>query len=196
MPRALPLDPDARRSQLLATARLVFARSGYHATSVADIIQEAGVARGTFYNYFESKRAVFQAVLDALTEDLAAAVTPVDPEGDIPAQLRGTLHRNLRVITREHDIGRLLFADAVGLDAEGDEALRAFYGFATARISRALRRGQGMGLVRPGDVDLTARCLLGMVKEPLFQSWLHNEPLDADGLVDTMLGLVMGGVWA
>lgn len=194
MSRAVPLDPDLRRAQILEVARAVLAQRGYHGTSVADIIAEAGVARGTFYNYFESKRSVFQAVLDALMEALAAAVTPIDPEGDIPGALRENLRAIVRVLTGNGDLGRLLFADAVGLDAEGDAALRAFYSTATGRIDRALRRGIGMGLVLPGDTELTSRCLLGLLKEPIFQSWLYGEHLDTERLVDELLRLLIGGV--
>ena len=51
-----------RRAQLVACAREVFAERGYHKASIDDVIRAAGVARGTFYNYFDSKRAVFQVV--------------------------------------------------------------------------------------------------------------------------------------
>ena len=63
MSRAIPMAPDDRRAQLLVAARTVFASLGYHRANVSAIIDQAGVARGTFYNYFESKRACFQAVL-------------------------------------------------------------------------------------------------------------------------------------
>lgn len=196
MPRAQPLDPDARRAQLLDVARLVFARQGYHATSVADLIAAAGVARGTFYNYFESKRAVFQAVLDALMDDLGQCISAIDPTGDIAGQLRDNLARIMGVLLAQEDLARLLFADAVGLDEEGDDALRAFYGAAKARIFRALQTGQLIGIVRAGDVGLMARCLLGAVKEPIFQAWLEGVALDGDGLVEELLRLVMVGVMA
>lgn len=196
MARAQPLDPDSRRTQLLDVARKVFARRGYHATSVADIITEAGVARGTFYNYFESKRALFQAVLDDLMDRLNASVTPIRIPGDIPGQMRDNLESIVAVLGAADDVNRLLFADAVGLDAEGDEALRAFYGQALTRIARALSAGQAMGIVRAGDVSVMARCLLGLIKEPIFQSWLNHEPLQAASLVDELHAIVMGGVWS
>ncbi len=68
MSRAHPMHPDDRRAALLDAAREVFTKKGYHAASVSDILLIAGVARGTFYNYFDSKRAVFQAVLEGLME--------------------------------------------------------------------------------------------------------------------------------
>ena len=44
-----------RRQQILTVARDVFARRGYHQSTIDDIVAEAGVARGTFYLYFEDK---------------------------------------------------------------------------------------------------------------------------------------------
>ena len=48
-----------RRQQILTVARDVFARRGYHAAKIDDIVAAAGIARGTFYLYFEDKRAIF-----------------------------------------------------------------------------------------------------------------------------------------
>ncbi|MCI0356492.1 MAG: TetR/AcrR family transcriptional regulator, partial [Acidobacteria bacterium] len=55
-----------RRAQILRAAKQVFSQKGFHTASVSDIIERAGIARGTFYLYFESKRDVF----DKLLEDL------------------------------------------------------------------------------------------------------------------------------
>ncbi len=56
--------PDARRRQLLTAATTVFARRGYRAAGISDIVATAGVARGTFYLYFASKAEVFLAIAD------------------------------------------------------------------------------------------------------------------------------------
>jgi AcrR family transcriptional regulator len=57
----------------LRHARTVFEKRGYGAASVADIVTAAGVARGTFYVHFRSKRDIFIAVVDAVKADLLAA---------------------------------------------------------------------------------------------------------------------------
>ena len=64
--------PSARTA-VLAAARQIFADKGYHATSIDDIIEAADIARGTFYLYFESKRAIFDELLDELFTTLAGA---------------------------------------------------------------------------------------------------------------------------
>ncbi|MDP9001704.1 MAG: TetR/AcrR family transcriptional regulator, partial [Myxococcota bacterium] len=53
-----------RRQQILNVARDVFARRGYHNAKIEDIVTAAGIARGTFYLYFEDKRSIFEEIVD------------------------------------------------------------------------------------------------------------------------------------
>jgi len=193
MARAAALPPDERRAQLLAAARSVFARQGYHRAGVADIVDAVGVARGTFYRYFESKRAVFQVVLEQMMDEVVAVVQPIDVSAPIVPQVVANLERLVRAIMAE-DVARVLFNESVGIDAEGDDALRAFYGEALARIERALLTGQALGVVEPGDVAIRARCLLGMLKEPVTQARLFGDDLEPDRLVAELAGLLGRGL--
>jgi AcrR family transcriptional regulator len=193
MGRAPAMPPDERRAAVLHAARRVFAVRGYHRAGVADICAELGIARGTFYRYFEGKREVFQAVLADVMAEVVGVVRPIDVAAPLPPQIRANVDRLVRAITAE-DVCRVLFAEAQGLDDEGDDALRAFYGGALARIEAALRTGQALGAVAPGDVRLRARCLLGLLKEPVTQASLFREPLDPDALVVELLGVITGGI--
>ncbi|GDX81307.1 TetR family transcriptional regulator [Deltaproteobacteria bacterium] len=194
MARAAPLSPAERRASLLAAAREVFAERGYHGASVADILTAAGVARGTFYNHFESKRDVFAAVLAELMGQIVGVIRPIDVQRPVIEQV----HENLRLIARgmaeAGDAVRILFTDAQSVDGEGEAALGAFYAVALDRVERALAAGQGLGLVRVGETRQTARCLLGLLKEPVMQARLAHEPLDAEALADAIFALLRGGV--
>ena len=57
----------ANRRAILDAGRRVFARIGFEATTVRDIIRETELAAGTFYNYFKSKEEVFQAIAEDST---------------------------------------------------------------------------------------------------------------------------------
>ena len=194
MARALPMAPDARRAQLLGAARTVFASLGYHRSSVSQIIDEAGVARGTFYNYFESKRGCFQAVLAEMMEAVTSAVHPIDVSRDIPTQVRENLERIFETLTENDEVARVLFAEAAGIDEEGDEGLRGFYRAATERLATAIGTGQALGVVGRGDPLVLARLLLGMIREPVFQAWLYGEQLDASETVDLMARVMRDGL--
>jgi AcrR family transcriptional regulator len=63
-----------RREQLLAAATRAFARSGFAATSLDDIAEQAGISRVLLYRHFESKTDLYRAVLDRAIGRLTAAV--------------------------------------------------------------------------------------------------------------------------
>lgn len=194
MSRAIPMAPDDRRAQLLVAARTVFASLGYHRANVSAIIDEAGVARGTFYNYFESKRVCFQAVLSEMMDSVASAVLPIDVNGDIPKQVELNLERLFAALTEDDEVPRVLFAEAAGIDEEGDEGLRGFYRAATSRLARAIETGQALGVVCAGDPLMLARLLLGMIREPVFQAWLYGERLNVPQVVQLLKGVLRDGL--
>jgi len=63
-----------RREQLLAAATRAFARTGFAATGLDDIAEEAGISRVLLYRHFESKTDLYRAVLDRAVQRLTAAV--------------------------------------------------------------------------------------------------------------------------
>ncbi|MGD9318041.1 MAG: TetR/AcrR family transcriptional regulator [Anaerolineae bacterium] len=65
-------DPDERRRELIACAQGLFYSKGYERTTVRDIVSELGIAKGTFYYYFDSKLAILEAMIDeALSQSVA-----------------------------------------------------------------------------------------------------------------------------
>ncbi len=69
MPKLKPETLAARKAHILQAALTCFARAGYHKTSMDDIVREAGVSKGGIYTHFESKKAIFLALLDKLVAD-------------------------------------------------------------------------------------------------------------------------------
>ena len=97
-------------------------------------------------------------------------------------------------MTADDEVPRVLFAEAAGIDEEGDEGLRGFYRAATVRLATALATGQALGFVGEGDPMVLARLVLGMIREPVFQAWLYGEELDAQCVVDLMANVMRDGV--
>ena len=162
----------ARRDQILRAAERVFAEKGFHAASITDVIEAAGVSRGTFYLYFDSKRAIFSELLGELFQKLAACVRPVDltPGAHSPVQqLRANVTCALRVVAENEDLMGILFRSGQGVDPDADQQVREFTTSIIDLIRKALQRGQQIGVVRPLDDELVAQCIYGSVKEIVFQ---------------------------
>lgn len=86
----VPVVVDKRRAILDAAIR-VFARQGYHATRVADIADEAGVAYGLVYHYFRSKEAVMNELFGERWSLLLAAGEQVGASSDPPRAKLGAI---------------------------------------------------------------------------------------------------------
>ena len=68
MPKISPAQEQQRREQILAAATVCFARQGYHATSMDDVVRQSGLSVGAIYTYFPSKEELFLALGDRRTE--------------------------------------------------------------------------------------------------------------------------------
>ena len=81
-----------RKQQILDAALAVFSEKGFAAATTAEIAQAAGIAEGTIYNYFKSKRELFIAVIKnfIITMPLLNLLSQM-PKGDFPTILKGIL---------------------------------------------------------------------------------------------------------
>jgi AcrR family transcriptional regulator len=170
-----------RKTQILAAARKVFSVKGYHACSISDILEEAGVARGTFYLYFPSKRAIFDDLLEQMFFQITGAVRRVQigPSAEpVLDQLLRIVSQIIGVLEENRELTIILLREAVGLDSDFDQKLTAFYQRLSGMIEGALSLGQTMGLIRSCNVRLISYCILGGIKEVMLRVLTGESPSD------------------
>ena len=198
------LPADARRAQLLYAAKRVFAARGYRAANIADICEEAGVARGTIYQYFRNKRDVLIALLD----DVAARVKRVlaeRPAVAIPRGLkppvavivqfcRARLREMLQEIFVDEEILRLLLREARGVDGVVDRAIAKIDGMILTEMEMDIRAAQAGRIMRKAPPKLAARYLLGGVENMILAAIAADEPIDIAAIVDTAVELQLFGI--
>ena len=175
---------------MLDCALEVFADKGYHAASITHIINKAGVARGTFYLYFEGKRAVFDELLDEMLAALDTLVKRIDPSRGptgVLAQMEANVDGIFSYMLSNRAMLRLLLAEAVGLDAGFDRKLSEFYGRRLNMIEQALEDGKRMKLVGKVNTKVAALCILGSIKEVLYQEAMSSKLTKRQAVVDEIL---------
>ena len=158
-----------RREQILQAALRAFERGGYHGTHVSHIVQEAGIARGTFYLHFESKHAVFETLVDRMLA-IFLETGPADPHMSVTdadsarAMLYSSFLTVLTTLRRHWRLCRLLLVEAAGLDKGFQDRLDEHYRAWHELVAATLRAFESKGLTRPGlDVDVAAEMVVGMV---------------------------------
>jgi AcrR family transcriptional regulator len=151
-----PTDRHARRreqtrTKLLDAARSLFAREGVDNTRINEITDEADVGFGSFYNHFDSKEAIVEAILADTIAAQGAAVDEITASLEDPAEVIAAAHRHfVGLARRDPDWAWLL----IRMDVSHDIVLQALGPFA----ERDLRRGIKSGRLTVSDerVALTA----------------------------------------
>jgi AcrR family transcriptional regulator len=82
-------DKVLRREQILEAAVRVFARRGFGNATVAEIAEEADVAAGTIYNYFENKEDLFMSIPELISEPMLATFLETAFGGNEPTDIKG-----------------------------------------------------------------------------------------------------------
>ncbi|HLV67752.1 MAG TPA: TetR/AcrR family transcriptional regulator [Polyangiaceae bacterium] len=186
-----------RREQILSAARDVFARRGYHQATIDDIVARAGVARGTFYLYFDDKRAVFSELIDRFAAQITQSIQRIvtdDPSRPVVQQVRDNIRAIVGTCLSERTMTKILFTDAVGVDSAFDRKLAAFYESAVQLLTESLKDGQALGIVGEGEPRVLAYLTIGALKELLYQAvTLGFAEETADVLTQQMFSFLSGG---
>ena len=180
---ALPLGADGRtlsgrgvrtRGRLLEAAEQIFADVGFHEASIVKITEAAGVAQGTFYLYFESKKQIF----DELVRDLNSRVRHAMKE----ASSKGTTRVEAEVLgfaayfrfTSEH---KALYRIIRQAEFVSPEMLRYHYDRLSEGYVEGLREAVESGEIGDVDPKVTAWALMGM-GELIGLRWILMENRD------------------
>jgi AcrR family transcriptional regulator len=155
------------------------------------IAEAAGVTKPVLYQHFSSKRALYQALLAGelgrLTEELETAFSQAEDNGE---RLRRGFGAYLDFVDRHEDAFRLLFTEALGLDADFQQQVAAFRRWVAGRVATIIAAEAGLAAPRAGAL---AAAIVGMA-EGAAGWWLdERRPLDAAELADELAGLAWKG---
>jgi AcrR family transcriptional regulator len=174
MPRVSEEHLAARRQQIIDAARICFARNGFHATSMQDVIKEAGLSVGAVYRYFDSKEALIEAVAEQVVGlivghlDSMIEMKPLPPLVDV-------MDRVLRVVEAQTGPdGAARMALPVWGEALRNPRLRELvagvYQTIRARFVRIAAQAEEEGQLPPGtDPEDAGVVLFGLVPGFLLQ---------------------------
>src|SRR5262245_29418625 len=175
--KPLPVPPAARprlpagerREVLLAAARRVFGRSGYHAATTREIAAAAGVSEALLYQHFSSKRELFIEVIETAAADLERRVLAARAGADPAA---AGLAAYFDFVEQESELYRVFFRQAL----LQDPALQQLWRRLWQRFIGLLRDTGALS-------EAAAHALAGMLNE-LALWWLEDAGLSKAVVVD------------
>lgn len=179
-----------RREQLLAVAREAFARAGYHDTSMNDVAEAAGVTKPVLYQHFESKRELFQALLDDVGAQMTGAIRAATAAemGGKERTVRG-FQAYFRWVHEHRDAFTVLFGGGSRQDPEFARAIREVTAQAAEAIAPLIDAG-----IDPEHRQMLAHAIVGISEGA--SRWLveHGGDFDPDLVAERISGLAWAGL--
>jgi AcrR family transcriptional regulator len=185
---------EARPAEIVESARLCFIDKGFGATRIDDVAKGAGVSKGTVYLYFDSKEALFEAVVRANVSpviDSVIAAIEADPDTPAPDQLifcARAMYREM-VGTDKRKLMQLVIAEGSRFPWLGEFYYREVIAKGKELIRTVIRRGEERGELKANGIDRYPEILMApTVVAGLFSLvFAVHAPPDLDDYIETHL---------
>ncbi|MES1972689.1 MAG: TetR/AcrR family transcriptional regulator [Pseudomonadota bacterium] len=178
---------------ILDAAAIEFGEKGFHEASVSGITRRAGVALGSFYTYFDSKDAVFRALVRDMSDQVRDHVAPaIRAAPDQIAAERAGLREFIAFVRGHKEIYRII-DEAEFVDPE---SFHLHYATTAERIAARLKAGAARGEIRPDISEVHAWAIMGMNVFLGLRYGVWDADLGPDDVADSIAEMLARGIGA
>jgi len=170
-------------------------------TRVSDIVSDAGVAQGTFYNYFKSKEEIFRDICNEFIDQVQKMFierTEHMFDGDTSDEVVQNVHqviRDLFQIYHENlDVAELLFREGIGNGGIFKEIYEGMLTLFLELIEEQVEKAINRGFIHIEDAQIGSVFLFGLFERSLLYFMLIHKNTDLDKLERVMVDFVLKGL--
>jgi AcrR family transcriptional regulator len=189
---------ERRREVILAAAKRVFAKKGYHATTMGDVAKAARISYGSVYWYFDSKDALFHALMDdqelALRSHIDIALAALNGATDGEAVFRASVRATFEFFEQDRDVVKLLFRDATVLGDRFDRHLAGIYEGFIGDIEETIAVAQKAGHVVAAPARMIAFSVAALISQLAVRRLTTDDGVPAAVVADFVVTLLLDGL--
>ena len=199
------MKPEERKNHILACAKKLFSKNGYYETQISDIIKEAGIARGTLYQYFKNKDAIYITLLENYYDKWLSAMEAWVKEIDFSTithleYMKGRINRNLTFFANDQDLCSILLRVGLGLPAHLESMTRKFETRILDVTINDIKIGIHSGNIKKDmNVELAANLLSGaLLRAAYFYFGQHrkkSEHVDIKAATNEITAIFSSGIF-
>ena len=194
------VDKEKKRKEIIEAAISVISRTGYHRTKIKDIANEAGVGKGTIYEYFSSKQDLFLEMSRYFYEQYVlnqkrALDSVTDPEEQIRTLVASTFEQAATWAELIY-----IFVDMwseMDRGSEQDNLRKLIDGIFRQMVevlSGYISEAQARGVFKAFDTDLVSHIIIGALDGLAFQLLINKNMYDLTAMSDTLADVLIDGL--
>ena len=183
------------RADVVAAAGRLFAKKGYHGTSMRDLGREVGLLGSSLYAHVDSKQDLLVEVVEAgaaLFQESAGAAIRIDGDGE--TRLRALIRGHIDVVMDNLDVARTFLNEARALDGEHRARVLAARDVYEASFRAVITAGVRDGSFRDGVDEKTASILILSILNAVERWYRPEGRLDRSQLVEEVVAFVESGL--
>ena len=195
---------DLRKEQILKISEKIFSRKGYYETFVEDIIKEAKIGKGTFYQYFKSKEDLYITLLKKILIDWREyAFIDLDQlkSDNISDFFKEIIKKSLKFFSENEDLCNIYLRLRVnpGLPQIFETYINEFEKKMFEYIATYLQEGVKLGIVRSDlNIELTSNMIAGAYLQAGYYYFVLNRSrgreINIDDVSDDFFNFIMKGI--
>jgi len=169
-----------KQEEIIRASIDLFLEKGYHDTTITDIVENAGIGRGTFYAYFANKEELFLECADKLFNDLDMHFNIVKNEGDVASRLKRRAYEFLMSFPTLINLINIIKGAAVSDSEIFKKKLDIMMRQLVAPIIEDLEIGMRNNEIRDADSIILGHILMGAVEYISYYAYELEFTLDDD----------------
>ena len=194
MPRVSEATKAEHRQRLLDAAAAEFAAKGLDGARIDDISLAAGLAKGTVYNYFDSKLDVFRAVIEEWTRRSSDARVSVADDAPVAERLRAVVVADMAAAKEMEEFARTAFREVISAPVDVVEQLLPAFDPVDAELRRVIEQAQQRGELRSDrTAEELTRMFLTLVNGLMLEHWMPGSSIALDDIADLAVEYYLDG---
>lgn len=185
-----------KRLPIFDAAVAVFSEKGFARATMEEIAKRAGIAKGTLYNNYRSKKELFLSLIEEGIERLESAVgREVARREDIPGKLEALIGAQLSFFEEYRDYCKLLLSEVWGLGTRWEEQVERLRSGYIRIIRDLIEKGQAEGVIRKNlEVDAAATAVFGAVAVAALNAFVFETRYRYESILQTLKELLLTGL--
>lgn len=190
-----------KRGDIVNAGIRVFSRKGFNRCSVEDILQEAHVARATFYSYFDSKKDLFVELIDRILNSMLEIMSnelkelPTTLE-ELQEKTKNTVMKMFEFFRNNLEFAAIYIQEVMGMNPEIDYRIVEWQQKVAALLKILIQVGIERGIFRPLDVDIVSTMIAGAPQHLGLHLFLYTENVDIPRAAEAVADYVIYGIAA
>ncbi len=190
-----------KRADIVSAGIRVFSRKGFSRCSVEDILQEAHVARATFYSYFDSKKDLFLELVDNILGTMEEIVK--NNLGEIPNDLQELKKKAKKTaldlfefFAQNLEFAAIYIKEVMGMNPEIDIRVVEWQRRMADLIQNIIQKGTDQGMFRPVNAYVIANLISGAIQHLGLSLFMFNQQIDPEEVAEAIADYLIYGLSA